>query len=74
MGGRCSKSKAQKTDFPQSGQKRPCGTEERKGIHPRMACYFRIASMKSTMVGWDGWLRRRILMYIWNQWKKSGRV
>lgn len=32
--------------------------------------YFGIASMKSTMEEWDGWLRRRIRMYIWKQWKK----
>ncbi len=32
--------------------------------------YFGIASMKSTMVDWNGWLRRRIRMYIWKQWKK----
>ena len=32
--------------------------------------YFGIASMKSTMEDWDGWLRRRFRMYIWKQWKK----
>lgn len=32
--------------------------------------YFGIASMKSTMEEWDGWLRRRFRMYIWKQWKK----
>ena len=32
--------------------------------------YFGIASMKSTMMEWDGWLRRRFRMYIWKQWKK----
>ena len=32
--------------------------------------YFGIASMKKTMQEWDGWLRRRIRMYIWKQWKK----
>ena len=32
--------------------------------------YYRIASMKSTMADWNGWLRRRIRMYIWKQWKK----
>lgn len=31
--------------------------------------YFGIASMKTTMQRWDGWLRRRIRMYIWKQWK-----
>ncbi|NLV50489.1 MAG: group II intron reverse transcriptase/maturase [Clostridiales bacterium] len=31
--------------------------------------YFGIASMKSTMEAWDGWLRRRFRMYIWKQWK-----
>ena len=32
--------------------------------------YFGIANMKTTMQEWDGWLRRRIRMYIWKQWKK----
>ena len=32
--------------------------------------YFGIASMKTTMRRWDEWLRRRIRMYIWKQWKK----
>ena len=32
--------------------------------------YLGIASMKTTMQEWDGWLRRRIRMYIWKQWKK----
>lgn len=32
--------------------------------------YFGIASMKNTMMEWDGWLRRRFRMYIWKQWKK----
>jgi group II intron reverse transcriptase/maturase len=31
--------------------------------------YFGIASMKTTMREWDKWLRRRIRMYIWKQWK-----
>ena len=30
---------------------------------------FRIASMKTTMQEWDGWLRRRFRSYIWKQWK-----
>ena len=32
--------------------------------------YYAIASMKNTMDEWNGWLRRRIRMYIWKQWKK----
>ena len=32
--------------------------------------YYAIASMKKTMDEWNGWLRRRIRMYIWKQWKK----
>ena len=32
--------------------------------------YFGIASMKTIMQEWDGWLRRRLRMYIWKQWKK----
>ena len=31
--------------------------------------YFGIASMKTTMQRWDEWLRCRIRMYIWKQWK-----
>lgn len=34
--------------------------------------YYHIASMKETMKDWNGWLRRRIRMYIWKQWKKPG--
>ncbi|MBR6433793.1 MAG: group II intron reverse transcriptase/maturase [Bacteroides sp.] len=32
--------------------------------------YYGIAEMKTTMKEWDGWLRRRLRMYIWKQWKK----
>lgn len=31
--------------------------------------YFGIAKMKNTMIDWNGWLRRRLRMYIWKQWK-----
>ena len=33
--------------------------------------YYAIASMKTRMKEWDEWLRRRIRMYIWKQWKKT---
>ena len=32
--------------------------------------YFYIADMKHILQSWDKWLRRRIRMYIWKQWKK----
>ena len=32
--------------------------------------YFRAADMKRTLMSWDKWMRRRIRMYIWKQWKK----
>ena len=32
--------------------------------------YFGIASVKTTMLEWDKWLRRRFRMYIWKQWKR----
>lgn len=32
--------------------------------------YFRVADMKRTMQRWDEWLRCRIRMYIWKQWKR----
>jgi group II intron reverse transcriptase/maturase len=32
--------------------------------------YYYIASMKNTLKSWNEWLRRRIRMYIWKQWKK----
>jgi group II intron reverse transcriptase/maturase len=32
--------------------------------------YYSIADMKNTIDNWNGWLRRRIRMYIWKQWKK----
>ena len=32
--------------------------------------YFYIAKMKRILETWNGWLRRRIRMYIWKQWKR----
>jgi len=32
--------------------------------------YFYIAKMKRTLEAWNKWLRRRIRMYIWKQWKR----
>lgn len=32
--------------------------------------YFYIAKMKRTLQNWEEWLRRRLRMYIWKQWKK----
>jgi RNA-directed DNA polymerase len=32
--------------------------------------YFKLADMKSLLVATDQWLRRRIRMYIWKQWKR----
>ena len=32
--------------------------------------YYAIADMKNTMEYWNGWIRRRLRMYIWKQWKK----
>lgn len=32
--------------------------------------YFYVADIKRTLQGWNEWLRRRIRMYIWKQWKK----
>ena len=34
--------------------------------------YFHVAEMKRNMQSWDEWMRRRIRMYIWKQWKKPG--
>ena len=31
--------------------------------------YYAIADMKNTIDDWNGWLRRRLRMYIWKQWK-----
>ena len=31
--------------------------------------YYGIADMKNEIEDWNGWLRRRIRMYIWKQWK-----
>ena len=33
--------------------------------------YYGIASMKTRMEEWNGWLRRRFRQYIWKQWKKA---
>ena len=32
--------------------------------------YYGIAEMKNDMERWNEWLRRRIRMYMWKQWKK----
>lgn len=32
--------------------------------------YFHVADMKRIMQNWNEWLRRRMRMYIWKQWKK----
>jgi len=32
--------------------------------------HYHIAAIKSTLTAWDQWLRRRLRMYIWKQWKK----
>lgn len=32
--------------------------------------YYYIASMRNILKSWNEWLRRRIRMYIWKQWKK----
>jgi RNA-directed DNA polymerase len=32
--------------------------------------YFKLSDMKSLLVATDQWLRRRIRMYIWKQWKR----
>lgn len=32
--------------------------------------YYYIASMRNTLKNWNEWLRRRMRMYIWKQWKK----
>jgi len=33
--------------------------------------YYGMAEMKNTLKEWDGWLRRRLRMYIWKQWKET---
>jgi group II intron reverse transcriptase/maturase len=33
--------------------------------------YFKLADMKKLLQGTDGWLKRRIRMYIWKQWKRT---
>ena len=50
-----SKAKAERTDFPQSGQKRPQGDGECKGLHPRMAWLLRNRKHKDNHAGM-GWL------------------
>ncbi|SDK54208.1 group II intron maturase-specific domain-containing protein, partial [Paenibacillus typhae] len=32
--------------------------------------YYYVADMKRILQGWSEWLRRRLRMYIWKQWKK----
>lgn len=32
--------------------------------------YYHVADIKRTIISWNEWLRRRMRMYIWKQWKK----
>ncbi|WP_352407206.1 group II intron reverse transcriptase/maturase [Acetoanaerobium noterae] len=32
--------------------------------------YYYVADIKRTLMSWNKWLRRRLRMYIWKQWKK----
>lgn len=32
--------------------------------------YYYVADIKRTLMSWNEWLRRRLRMYIWKQWKK----
>lgn len=32
--------------------------------------YYNVADIKRTLLKWNEWMRRRIRMYIWKQWKK----
>jgi RNA-directed DNA polymerase len=32
--------------------------------------YYHVADIKRTLRSWNEWLRRRVRMYIWKQWKK----
>lgn len=34
--------------------------------------YYYVADMKRILQSWNEWLRRRLRMYIWKQWKKWG--
>lgn len=36
--------------------------------------YFYVADMKRILQSWNEWLRRRMRMYIWKQWKKPNDV
>lgn len=42
-----------------------------RAVMQKIKLYIRswLASMKATMQRWDEWLRRRLRMYIWKQWK-----
>lgn len=44
--------------------------KELKGYMTGWLNHYHIASIKSTLTAWDQWLRRRLRMYIWKQWKK----
>jgi group II intron reverse transcriptase/maturase len=34
--------------------------------------YYRLASLTGMTKKWDGWIRARVRMYIWKQWKRVG--
>ncbi|MFB5764097.1 group II intron maturase-specific domain-containing protein [Paenibacillus medicaginis] len=44
--------------------------ENMKGYIRGWIGYFYVADMKRILQSWNEWLRRRMRMYIWKQWKK----
>ena len=59
--------KAERTEFPQNV--RVVMKRLEQYIRGWLG-YFGIAGIKTMMENWDRWLRRRLRMYIWKQWKK----
>ena len=48
----------------------PQGNAGSEGVHPRLDWLLSSSRYETNVMSWDKWMRRRIRMYIWKQWKK----
>ena len=67
---RRAKEKLRKLTFRSQGRSVRAVMQDVKVFMQGWLGYYAIADMKNMMDEWNGWLRRRLRMYIWKQWKK----
>ena len=75
--------RAHKSSLKKAKQKLKEKTKRNRGVNYKVVMkevksyiigwlnHYYIASIKSTLQQWNGWLRRRFRMYIWKQWKNT---